>query len=539
MKRLKLSVQSNVKVITSDGQFQLTAHQSCRQLLVPRSLQDRQRCVTERLETNFCPTQAHVEIAVSDEVVWSIEHVMIPDGGHNDGKIKKNSTSCKSRSVAGNLEVLCEDGSPDRTVSGLTLASNQQKKMQQGAQQHVLLVEVCLETHPCPTQAHVEISDSVEVVWSLEYVLISDGGQNIKNNQEDRTLRERSVLLSDHTSKFAAASPLVRRNRGRPPNSLPFLALPTTPTTSDGWVTSSSAVASFDRQYGQLSVVASGAYSSTSFFWPAPLVCSTCPKGCGTTSSSSPSAWCGPAPVSALGHQRVPNRGAVDECSGAVILADVFLVADILVAVVDREIEASSGAAPEVVEVRDGCPRIVGDFRRVSVQQPVHQLVNQVDERRVLVSVKKRITNSNEQHRQVFALFHGEVALTRLMRLFGDKSRSRCWPSLVRWSSILDKSSKPLCVQCQSAVAAGRQDCRHDSCQHLSRSSCHVHWSSILGRSSKPLRCKTTLGCCKTSGMPSRFMINTCHGHRAHVHWSSMQHMSSKPLRCKTKLRLL
>ena len=36
---LKLSVQSNVKVITSECQFLLTAHQSCRQLLVPRSLQ--------------------------------------------------------------------------------------------------------------------------------------------------------------------------------------------------------------------------------------------------------------------------------------------------------------------------------------------------------------------------------------------------------------------------------------------------------------------------------------------------------------------
>ena len=176
----------------------------------------------------------------------------------------------------------------------------------------------------------------------------------------------------------------------------------------------------FQNQYGQLSVVASGAYSSTGFFfWPVLLVCLTCPRGGtarhrqlklslgqppwyvlrapgrGTTSSSSSSAWCGPAPVPALGHQRVPNRGAVDECSDAVILSDVFLVAAILVAVVDREIEASSGAAPEVVVARDGCPRIVGDFRRVSVQQPVHQLVNQVDERRVLVSVKKLITNSN------------------------------------------------------------------------------------------------------------------------------------------------
>ena len=46
--------------------------------------------------------------------------------------------------------------------------------------------------------------------------------------------------------------------------------------------------------------------------------------GGGTTSSSTSSAWCGPAPVPALGHQSVPNRGAVDECSDAVILADNF-----------------------------------------------------------------------------------------------------------------------------------------------------------------------------------------------------------------------
>ena len=60
----------------------------------------------------------------------------------------------------------------------------------------------------------------------------------------------------------------------------------------------------------------------------------------------------------------------MDECSDAVILADVFLVADILViAVVDREIEVSS-AAPKVVEVTDGCPSIVGEFRRVGVVQP-------------------------------------------------------------------------------------------------------------------------------------------------------------------------
>ena len=65
----KLSVERNVKVITNDGQFHLTAHQSCRQLLVPTFASDQQRC-------------ANVEIAVSVEVVWSLEYVLISDGEH-------------------------------------------------------------------------------------------------------------------------------------------------------------------------------------------------------------------------------------------------------------------------------------------------------------------------------------------------------------------------------------------------------------------------------------------------------------------------
>ena len=218
----------------------------------------------------------------------------------------------------------------------------QTKKCNQGAQQHVLLVEVCLETHTCPTQAHVETSVSVEVVWSLEYVLISDGGHNIKNNQEDRTSRESSVLLSPHSSKFATASPLSVATGADLPT--PFLSWP---TTSDGWVTSSSAGGIFQGQYGQ--PLRRGHLARTlqqDFFGQFPGLFYV-PQGMAPPAQ---------APL---------RRGAV-------------------------------GAAPEVVEVRDGCPRIVGDFRRVSVQQPVHQLVNQVDERRVLVSVKKLITNSNE-----------------------------------------------------------------------------------------------------------------------------------------------
>ena len=85
----------------------------------------------------------------------------------------------------------------------------------------------------------------------------------------------------------------------------------------------------------------------------------------------------------------------MDECSDAAILSDVFLVADILITVVDREIEVSS-AAPKVVEVRDGCPSIVGEFRRVGVVQPFHKLVDQVDELGVPVSGKKLIANSND-----------------------------------------------------------------------------------------------------------------------------------------------
>ena len=63
---------------------------------------------------------------------------------------------------------MLKDSRPDQTVSGLTVASNQLRKKQHGAQQLVLLDEVCLETHPCPAQAHVEISVSVEVVWFLQ-----------------------------------------------------------------------------------------------------------------------------------------------------------------------------------------------------------------------------------------------------------------------------------------------------------------------------------------------------------------------------------
>ena len=72
-----------------------------------------------------------------------------------------------------------------------------------------------------------------------------------------------------------------------------------------------------------------------------------------------------------------------------------FIAVALLVAIVDREIEASSGCAPEVVKTGDSGSGVVGDFRRVVVQQPVHQLVYQFDEC-ILASVMELIANCNE-----------------------------------------------------------------------------------------------------------------------------------------------
>ena len=46
-----------------------------------------------------------------------------------------------------------------------SLQSN--KDVQHGAEQPVILDDVCLDTFPCPIQAHVEIAVSFEVIWSL------------------------------------------------------------------------------------------------------------------------------------------------------------------------------------------------------------------------------------------------------------------------------------------------------------------------------------------------------------------------------------
>ena len=89
------------------------------------------------------------------------------------------------------------------------------------------------------------------------------------------------------------------------------------------------------------------------------------------------SAWCGFGPGPVPGHLRTVRKGAAGECSDAVIP----------VAVVDREIEASCGATPEVVEARDGTLRVISGFRRVVFQQAVHQLDNRLAERRILASV--------------------------------------------------------------------------------------------------------------------------------------------------------
>ena len=86
------------------------------------------------------------------------------------------------------------------------------------------------------------------------------------------------------------------------------------------------------------------------------------------TYAASASNVCGLGRGPTGGIHSVPTRSAADECGEAVVL-----VAVLLVAVVNREIEASSGGAPEVVKTDDSGSRVVGDFRCVGVQQPVHQ----------------------------------------------------------------------------------------------------------------------------------------------------------------------
>ena len=66
-----------------------------------------------------------------------VRYVMISDGDHSR-KIKKAARWARSKSFWPNGRF------------------KPTEKKQHGAQQHVLLVEVCLETHPCPARAHVQ-----------------------------------------------------------------------------------------------------------------------------------------------------------------------------------------------------------------------------------------------------------------------------------------------------------------------------------------------------------------------------------------------
>ena len=71
----------------------------------------------------------------------------------------------------------------DGQIQSTAHQSRTNKDVEQGAQQHVLLDDVCLETESCPVQAHVE--------GSLKHVKTSDGvnGEKIKNT----ALRVRTV----------------------------------------------------------------------------------------------------------------------------------------------------------------------------------------------------------------------------------------------------------------------------------------------------------------------------------------------------------
>ena len=133
-----------------------------------------------------------------------------------------------------------------------------------------------------------------------------------------------------------------------------------------------------------------------------PLVCFTCLRGGTATPTSSVSASPGmfyvPQGVAPPAQTRL-RRGAV-----------LRRFPHLETRVYRMEVPWTSAATPQSSPmsssspassslssiVRTNCPSIVGDFRRVSVRQLAHQLVDQVDERRVLVSVKKLITNINE-----------------------------------------------------------------------------------------------------------------------------------------------
>ena len=70
----------------SDGHIQMSARQSRRQLLVPRSLQT--NTGVQQSAQQHCPETSTRGTAVSVQVVWFQEHAMISDGDH-DRRIRK------------------------------------------------------------------------------------------------------------------------------------------------------------------------------------------------------------------------------------------------------------------------------------------------------------------------------------------------------------------------------------------------------------------------------------------------------------------
>ena len=115
--------------------------------------------VCNKALSNTVQNKPHGEIAVSVQVVWFQEHMMISDGDH-DRRIKKAALRVSPVRSLEIKEFLAE-GWWARSHSFWSHGRfKPTEKKQHGAQQLVLLVKVCLETHPCPAQAHVEISVS-------------------------------------------------------------------------------------------------------------------------------------------------------------------------------------------------------------------------------------------------------------------------------------------------------------------------------------------------------------------------------------------
>ena len=104
------------------------------------------------------------------------------------------------------------------------------------------------------------------------------------------------------------------------------------------------------------------------------------------TLSLTTTARCGPGQGHTHGRHRVPTRSARDECG------------DAFVSSLSSIVRSKRREVPHQRWWRRGMAARAwsGYFRRVVVQQPVHQLFNQLAERRVLASVVNLIANRNE-----------------------------------------------------------------------------------------------------------------------------------------------